>query len=496
MTSCDMTLRELRQMIARGEVSSREIVTAALHRIEAVDKAIGAYIAVDAEGALAAADAADRAIEEARRNGRIDTIGPLTGIPIALKDNICTKGIRTTAGSRMLESFVPPYSASVAQRLTDAGAIIVGKANLDEFAMGSTTESSAFHSTRNPWDTSRVPGGSSGGAVAAVAAGMACAAVGTDTGGSVRQPASFCGVVGFKPTYGRVSRYGVVGFGSSLDCIGPITRDVRDSAIMLGAMAGQDRMDSTSSPEPVPDYLTYVGEDIRGLRIGVPQEFFAAGLDAGVRTAVERALHALESSGAELVGVNIPHVEYSLAVYYLVATAEASSNLSRFDGIRYGHRAHGAGDVGSTIAASRAEGFGAEVKRRIMLGTLALSAGNYDAYYDKAMRVRTLIRNDIQQVLKQCDCFVSPTAPTTAFKIGEMVEDPLTMYLQDIYTIVANLAGVPAISVPCGLSEGLPVGLQLFGHMFGEGTLLQVASAVEDSVGKAVGRPGLGVSRS
>jgi len=493
-------IADLHAMLRRGEVSARELTGAALERIRLHEGVIGAFITVDEAGAMAAAGRADEAIAAVRKGEGscgYDDLPILTGIPVALKDNICTAGLATTAGSKILANFVPPYSATVAEKLVGAGAVVVGKANMDEFAMGSTTESSAFHITRNPRDTERVPGGSSGGSVAAVAAGMACAAVGSDTGGSVRQPSSFCGTVGLKPTYGRVSRYGVVGYGSSLDCIGPIAGNVRDCATMLGVMAGIDPKDSTSSPEPVPDYVAAAergasGDGVKGMKIGVPREFFGDGLAGGVRAAVEGALGRLERAGAEIVDVSIPHVEYSLAVYYLVATAEASSNLARLDGVRYGYRASGAADVGAAIAASRTGGFGSEAQRRILLGMHSLSAGNYDAYYDKAMRVRTLIRRDVEAALAKCDCFVSPTSPTTAFKIGEIVEDPLTMYLQDIYTIVANLAGVPALSVPCGFSDGLPVGFQLSGPMFGEPVLFRVAAAVEQAAAGEMRGPKLG----
>lgn len=491
----DLSVHELRRKLLQGQVTAADMMDAALKRIEALDGAIGAFITVDAEGARVAAEKVDRMVTEAVRSGDEKALPPLAGIPVALKDNICTRGLRTTASSRILESFVPPYSATVVEKLQSAGAIVVGKTNLDEFAMGSTTESSAFHTTRNPWDLERVPGGSSGGSAAAVAAGMASAAVGTDTGGSVRLPSAFCGTVGLKPTYARVSRYGVISYGSSLDCVGPIAGNVLDCAIMLGVMAGLDPRDATSSPEPVPDYVESARsglDGLQGVRIGVPAEFFAPGIASGVRETVERTLHRLEEAGAELVDVSLPHVEYSVAVYYLVATAEASSNLARYDGVRYGLRAEGKDDVGSTIAASRTEGFGQEVQRRILLGSHALSAGNYAAYFDKAMRVRTLIRRDIEAALEKCDCFVSPTSSTTAFKIGE-VRDPLAMYLQDIYTIVANLAGVPAISVPCGLHQGLPVGFQVFGPMFGEPTLFRVAAAVEQASAGEMRRPKLEV---
>ncbi|MBP7892000.1 MAG: Asp-tRNA(Asn)/Glu-tRNA(Gln) amidotransferase subunit GatA [Firmicutes bacterium] len=491
---CDMTLHELHDMLLSGQVSSREITSDVLARIDDVEASVGAYVTVDREAALMSADAADDAIARGRSNGGASGVGALAGIPVVLKDNVCTRGMRTTCCSKMLEGFVPAYDAAVTGRLREAGAVIVGKANMDEFAMGSTTQTSVFHVTRNPWDLERVPGGSSGGCAAAVAAGEAVAAIGTDTGGSIRQPASFCGVVGLKPTYGRVSRYGVAGFASSLDTVGPITRDVRDCAIMLNAIAGRDERDSTSAPDAVPDCVEYVDRGVQGLKVGVPEEFFGPGMNDGVRAVVERALRALEGAGADIVEVSLPLVEHALAVYYLVATAEASSNMARLDGIRYGYRPEGRGgmDVADLMSASRGQGFGMEVKRRIMLGTFVLSSGNFDAFFGRALRSRRLLAEDVQRALTECDCLVSPTAPTVAFRFDEEPDDPLAMYLQDIYTTLANLAGVPAMSVPCGFSDEMPVGLQIMGRMFDEATLIRVGRAVELTSGMGAARPKVG----
>lgn len=491
---CDMTVHELQGMLARGQVSSREITCDVLARMDEVEASIGAYVTIDREESLRSADAADAAIARARRDGDLGSVGELAGIPVALKDNVCTHGMRTTCCSKMLENFIPPYDATVAERLRAAGAVIVGKTNMDEFAMGSTTETSIFHVTRNPWDPGRVPGGSSGGCAAAVAAGEAAAAIGSDTGGSIRQPASFCGVVGMKPTYGRVSRYGVVAFSSSLDTIGPVTRDVHDCAIMLNAIAGRDERDSTSAPDAVPDYSEYVDRGVRGLRIGMPKEFFGPGMSDGVRSVVEWAVRALESAGARIVEVSIPLVEHALAVYYLVATAEASSNMARLDGIRYGYRPEGRADVdvADLMSLSRGQSFGMEVKRRIMLGTFVLSSGNFDSFYGRALRSRRLLKEEVERALTECDCLASPTAPTVAFRFDEEPDDPLAMYLQDIYTTLANLAGVPAISVPCGFANGMPVGLQIMGRMFDEGTLIQVGRAVELGSGIGGRRPVVG----
>jgi aspartyl-tRNA(Asn)/glutamyl-tRNA(Gln) amidotransferase subunit A len=440
-----------------------------------VEPQIGSFITVTPEQALADAEAADRRIAA----GWMDV---LTGIPLALKDIFLTEGIRTTCGSRILSNFVPPYSATCWEKLKERGVVLLGKLNQDEFAMGSSNESSAFGNVRNPWDTTRIPGGSSGGSATAVAARQATATLGTDTGGSIRQPASHCSCVGLKPTYGRVSRYGVIAYASSLDQVGPLTRDVTDSAIMLGALAGHDPKDSTSVNTPVPDYTAALTGNIKGLRIGLPREYFVAGLDPDVQTAMNQALESYRSLGAEIVDISLPHTDYAVATYYLIATAEASSNLARYDGVRFGHRAEDATGLLDMYTKSRSQGFGAEVKRRIMLGTYALSSGYYDAYYVKAQKVRTLIMRDFIQAFEGVDVILTPVAPTPAFKIGEKVDDPLQMYLSDIFTIPVNLAGTCALSVPAGFSSGgLPIGLQLIGKPFGEETILRAAHAFEQS---------------
>jgi aspartyl-tRNA(Asn)/glutamyl-tRNA(Gln) amidotransferase subunit A len=415
----------------------------------------------------------------------------LTGIPVAVKDNMCTKDIRTTCGSRILHNFVPPFESTATDRLKEMGYVLVGKTNLDEFAMGSSTENSGFHVTRNPWDLGRVPGGSSGGSAAAVASDECIAALGSDTGGSIRQPAGLCGVVGMKPTYGRVSRYGLVAYASSLDQIGPVTKDVRDAAILLRAIAGHDSLDSTSAPVEVPDYPALLGRGIKGLRVGVPREYFVEGVDGEVKGAVHDAIRVLESLGAVIADVSLPHTPYAVAAYYLIATSEASSNLARYDGMKYGMRIRGK-DLIDTYMKTRAHGFGLEVKRRIMLGTYALSAGYYDAYYRKAQQVRTLITHDFDGAFREVDVLVTPTSPTAAFGIGEKITDPLQMYLVDIFTISVNLAGVPAISVPCGFtSGGLPIGVQMIGRHFDEATVLEVAYAFEQSTTWHLRRPAL-----
>ncbi|HEX7629283.1 MAG TPA: Asp-tRNA(Asn)/Glu-tRNA(Gln) amidotransferase subunit GatA, partial [Candidatus Methylomirabilis sp.] len=407
---------------------------------------------------------------------------PLAGIPLAIKDGICTKGVPTTCSSRILERFVPPYDASVMHKLDDAGAVMLGKTNMDEFAMGSSTENSAFRKTRNPWNLECVPGGSSGGSAAAVAADMCAGALGTDTGGSIRQPGGFCGIAALKPTYGRVSRYGLVAFASSLDQIGPLTKDVRDAAILLGAIAGHDPLDSTSAEIPVPDYEAALTGDVRGLKVGIPAEYFIEGMDPEVEAAIREAVTTLEGLGAVRVPVTLPHTEYAIATYYLVATAEASSNLGRYDGVKYGYRTPTSENLIDMYMKTRREGFGAEVKRRIMLGTYALSAGYYDAYYLKALKVRTLIRQDFSRAFESCDVMLTPTSPTAAFRLGEKVEDPLQMYLADVFTISANLAGVPGMSINCGFTgTGLPIGLQVIGKPFDEGTILKVAHAYEQA---------------
>lgn len=470
----ELTAHELKEKIERREVGVEEAVRAALDRIAEVDGAVHAYVTVAREQALAKARAADE------RLARGEPARPLEGVPVAIKDNMCTRGIETTCSSKILKGFVPPYDATIVELLERAGAIIVGKTNMDEFAMGSSTENSGFFPTRNPWDLERVPGGSSGGSAAAVAADEAVAALGSDTGGSVRQPAALCGVVGLKPTYGLVSRYGLIAFASSLDQIGPITKDVRDCALVLGVIAGHDPRDSTSVPRKRCDYLKGLVPDVRGMRIGVPKEYFGEGMAPGVRAAVGAALKTLQDMGAILADVSLPHSEYALATYYIVAPAEASSNLARYDGVRYGYRAPGCPDSVAMMTKTRSEGFGAEVKRRIMLGTYTLSAGYYEAYYLKALKVRTLITRDFDRAFEKCDCLVSPTSPTVAFRFGEKMDDPLAMYLSDIYTVTANLAGIPAVSVPCGFGEdGMPVGLQILGKHYDEATVLRVAYAFE-----------------
>lgn len=459
--------------IRRREVSSVALTRAALDRIAAVDGRLGAFLTL-ADDALAAAATIDRRLAAG------DEPGKLAGVPIGLKDNICTAGLRTTAGSRILEHFVPAYDATVAARLRAAGAILIGKLNCDEFAMGSSTENSALGTTRNPWDPTRVPGGSSGGSAVAVAARTCHAALGSDTGGSIRLPASFCGVVGLKPTYGRVSRYGVVAYASSLDQVGPIGRSVADAALVYEVIAGHDPRDATTSPRPVASSASALGAEVRGLRLGLPREYFAAGLAPDVEAAVRAAVAELERQGATTVPVDLPHTRYAIATYYLVATAEASSNLARYDGVRFGYRSPDPADLGDLYETSRARGFGPEVKRRIMLGTYALSAGYYDAYYLKAQQVRTLIRRDFTAAFAQCDALITPTAPTTAFRLGERTADPLTMYLSDILTISVNLAGLPALVVPCGLDgSGLPIGLQLIGRAYDETTLFRIGAAYE-----------------
>jgi aspartyl-tRNA(Asn)/glutamyl-tRNA(Gln) amidotransferase subunit A len=467
-----LTLVEARAALAGRQVSAVELAEAYLARIDQVEPRVGAFVTVTPELAREQARAAD-----ARRAAGED--GPLLGVPLALKDVLCTAGVRTTCSSRILENFVPPYSATVVERLQAAGAVVLGKTNMDEFAMGSSTENSAFHPTHNPWDLDRVPGGSSGGSAAVVAAGAAPASLGSDTGGSIRQPAALCGVVGLKPTYGRVSRFGLVAFASSLDQIGPFARTAADCAVLLNAIAGHDASDATSLPEPVPDY--FAGLDgsrgdpsLRGLRVGVPREYFAAGIEPGVEAAVRAAIDQLVALGATVGEVSLPHTDYGVAVYYLVAPAEASANLARYDGVKYGYSVPAATLLDGYFR-TREDGFGREVKRRIMLGTYALSAGYYDAYYRKAQQVRTLIKADFDRAFEQFDVLAAPTSPTVAFRLGERVADPLAMYLSDVCTIPVNLAGIPGISVPCGFVDGLPVGLQLIGPALAEQRLIQVA---------------------
>lgn len=486
MNLCELTIHEAHDLLKRREISSAELTRAVLDRIRDTDGGVGAYITVAGETAMARAGAADRAIAEGR-------VGPLTGIPLAIKDLICTRGLRTTCASRILEEFIPPYDAGVIERLYAEGAVIVGKANMDEFAMGSSTETSAMGVTRNPWDPTRIPGGSSGGSAAAVAADMCLGALGSDTGGSIRQPASHCGVVGLKPTYGRVSRYGLVAFASSLDQIGPLTKDVTDCALLLAAIAGHDRRDSTSVPRPVPDYTAALRTDVEGLRIGLPTEYTAArGLSPEVGAAVGEAVRRLEEMGARCTEISLPHTPHAVAVYYLIAPSEASSNLARYDGVKYGFRDPEKDDLLEMYRSTRSKGFGPEVQRRILLGTYALSAGYYDAYYGKASQVRTLIMEDFRKAFASCDVILSPVAPTPAFPIGEKIDDPLTMYLSDVFTLSANLAGIPGMSVPCGFSgEGLPIGLQIMGNHFDEETLLRVAYAFEQATPFHLRKPAL-----
>jgi aspartyl-tRNA(Asn)/glutamyl-tRNA(Gln) amidotransferase subunit A len=472
----EMTVAALAGRLAAGDVRASEVTAAHLDRIRAVDARLHAFHAVVAEQAVARAAALDRHRE---RGG---AIGRLHGVPIAIKDNVSTRGVATTASSRILSSYVPPYNATVVDRLEAAGAVIIGKTNLDEFAMGSSTENSAFGPSRNPWDPSRTPGGSSGGSAVAVAARLAPAALGSDTGGSIRQPAALCGVVGLKPTYGRVSRYGLLAFASSLDQIGPITRTASDAAILLAVVAGADIHDATASGEPVPDYHAALTGDLRGLRVGVPHSVLVEGIDRAVRAAFNQALEVLSAGGATLVDIELPHTRHAIPVYYLIATAEASSNLARYDGVRYGFRAPLSREdtLQTMYDRTREAGFGAEVKRRIMLGTYVLSAGYYDAYYLKAQQVRTLLRRDYDSAFTAVDVVAMPTTPTPAFRLGEKVADPLQMYLADVFTVSANLAGLPAISVPCGFADDrLPVGLQLTGRPFDEATLLRVADAYQ-----------------
>jgi aspartyl-tRNA(Asn)/glutamyl-tRNA(Gln) amidotransferase subunit A len=497
----DMTAIELRDAIVAGRTSAVSATKAYLDAASRLDAKIGAYNELWPEQALACAAEIDRSKVAG------DPSRPLAGVPMAIKDNICTAAGRTTCSSKMLANFRAPYDATVIGKLKAAGAVILGKTNLDEFAMGSSTENSAFAPTRNPWDTSRVPGGSSGGSAAAVSAGLCAAALGSDTGGSIRQPAALCGVVGLKPTYGRVSRYGLVAFGSSLDQIGPLTRDVADCALVTQVISGHDPLDSTCLPQGVDDYLGNLDQPLASLRIGRPGEFFSDALDVEIHAAIDEAAEIYKSLGAKIVPVSLPHSRidsgadgtlssFAVACYYIVATAEASSNLARYDGVHYGHRTEEkAADIIELYSKTRAEGFGAEVKRRIMLGTYALSSGYYDAYYVKALKVRRLIRNDFDEAFKQCDVLLCPTTPSTAFKLGEKTQDPLQMYLADIYTISLNLAGLPGISLPTGLSAaGLPIGMQLIGAPFGEATLFRTARMYEKASGFKSMRPPLGTN--
>lgn len=480
MAPHEWTIHETLEHLRQGKISAVEVTEAYLARIEALDPILHAYLTVTPDLALAQAREADERWAAWRRDPATP-LPPLNGIPLAIKDVICVQGVRCTCGSRILEDFVPPYEATAVARLREAGAVFLGKTNTDEFAMGSSTENSAFGPTRNPWDLERVPGGSSGGSAAAVAADLCAGALGTDTGGSVRQPAALCGVVGLKPTYGRVSRYGLVAYGSSLDQIGPITKDVWDAAILLQWMAGHDPRDATSWSAPVPDYTRALIPDLKGMRVGVPPEYFTPGMQPEVERAVREAIEVLAELGAEVMEVSLPHTAYALPTYYMIAPAEASANLARYDGVKYGLRIQGE-TIWDTYRLTRGRGFGPEVKRRIMLGTYALSAGYYDAYYLKAQKVRTLIRRDFEQAFEKVDVIVCPTSPTTAFRLGERTSDPLQMYLADIFTITANLAGICGISIPCGFdSQGLPIGLQILGPALGEEKILRVAYAYEQA---------------
>ncbi|MBW1837175.1 MAG: Asp-tRNA(Asn)/Glu-tRNA(Gln) amidotransferase subunit GatA [Deltaproteobacteria bacterium] len=472
----ELNIGEALKLLKKKAISSVELTRAVLDRIDDVEEKVGAYITVATESALDQARLADKAISEGN-------VSPLTGIPLAIKDLICTKGVKTTCASRILENFIPPYDATVIKKLKQAGAVVIGKTNMDEFAMGSSTENSAIKRTRNPWNLTRIPGGSSGGSAAAVAADMCLGALGSDTGGSIRQPASHCGVVGMKPTYGRVSRFGLVAFASSLDQIGPLTKNVGDSALLMNAIAGYDASDSTSVPMDRPDYTSSLDDGLKGFRIGIPGEYNATeGLHPEVLAAVENAIETLEDMGAQCVEVSLPHTQYAVAAYYVIAPAEASSNLARYDGVKYGLRDKNQNSLMEMYKSTRSKGFGPEVQRRIIIGTYALSAGYYDAYYGKASQVRTLIIEDFKKAFETCDVILSPVAPTPAFRIGEKTDDPLTMYLSDIFTLSANLAGIPGIAVPCGFSsEGLPIGLQIMGKHFDEETLLKVAFNFEQA---------------
>ncbi|MGE5557753.1 MAG: Asp-tRNA(Asn)/Glu-tRNA(Gln) amidotransferase subunit GatA [Bacillota bacterium] len=471
-----MTAHALSDLLRAGEITSVELTRAVLDRLEEREGDVKAFNTRTPALALEMAKKADKMRKEGGNTP------PLTGIPIALKDNLCTKGVKTTCSSKILYNFIPPYHATVVRRLEEQGLVFIGKTNMDEFAMGSSTENSGYETTHNPWDTNRVPGGSSGGSAAAVAAGETILALGSDTGGSIRQPAAFCGVAGLKPTYGAVSRYGLIAYASSLDQIGPLAKDVRDCALLFQAVAGHDPLDSTALHWDVPDFTSYLGREVRGLKAGVPREYFTDGLSDDIREKITAALKIWEKLGVEIVEISLPLTDYALAAYYIIAPAEASSNLARYDGARYGMRVE-AEDSVSMFLRTRDEGFGSEVKRRIMIGTYALSAGYYDAYYKKAQQVRTLIREEFQKAFERCDFLVTPTAPSAAFRIGEKIADPMDMYRSDIYTVTVNLAGIPGLSIPCGLTrENLPVGLQLIGPALGEAVLFQAGWALEQEL--------------
>jgi len=468
---------QLKDIMKKGETTCQQTVSAVFDRIHELNPKINAYITLTEKEAKEAA----RKIDQKRTNG--EKLGLLAGIPVAIKDNICAKGVSTSCASKILSNFVPPYDATVVKKLKEADAIIIGKTNMDEFGMGSSNEHSFYGTVKNPSDLERIPGGSSGGSAAGVASDMAVMALGSDTGGSIRQPASLCGLVGMKPTYGRISRYGLVAFASSLDQIGSLTKDVRDCALLLSVIAGHDPKDSTSSDVEEQDYTVFLNGEMKGIKIGVPREYFGQGLDSEIREAVERGITLLEKQGVVVEDISLPHTDKAIATYYVLCTAEASSNLARYDGAKYGYRAKGDYELSEMYQKTRSEGFGAEVKRRIILGTYVLSAGYYDAYYAKAQKVRTIIKQDFDKAFEKVDVIITPTSPTTAFKIGERLDDPLTMYLSDIYTTSANLAGIPAISIPCGKdSQGLPIGLQILGKPLSEGLLLNVAYALEQNL--------------
>ncbi|MEE9528899.1 MAG: Asp-tRNA(Asn)/Glu-tRNA(Gln) amidotransferase subunit GatA [Dehalococcoidia bacterium] len=482
---CQLTIHQAHELLKRREISSVELTKATLERIAEIEDKIHAYVTITEDIALKQAEEADDCI----RSGNIT---PLTGVPVLIKDVMCTKGIRTTCSSKMLENFIPPYDATVMKKLKAQKTVILGKGNMDEFAMGSSTEHSAFFPTYNPWDLSRVPGGSSGGPAAAVVSNEAIYAIGSDTGGSIRQPAGFCSVVGLKPTYGRVSRFGLVAFASSLDQIGPITKDVTDCALVMNAIAGYDPMDSTSVSYPVPDYTSCLNRDLKGLRIGIPKEYFVEGMQEGVKSALEAAIKKLKELGAEIDWeASLPSTKYALAAYYIVAPSEASANLARYDGVKYGFSEQKVSSVIEAMEKTRQLGFGSEVKRRIMLGTYALSAGYYDAYYLKAQKVRTLIKQEFEQAFEKYDALVTPTSPTVAFKLGEKLEDPMQMYLSDVCTLPINIAGVPAISIPAGFAHGLPIGMQIMGKPFNEETMLRIAFAYEQATDWHNREPGI-----
>jgi len=480
----ELTIGKAQKLLKNKEISSVELTRAVLDRIQSIDEKVSAYITVTGKAAEAMAEQADKMLSEGKGS-------PLTGIPVAIKDLICTSGIRTTCASKILENFIPPYDAFVIERLKEHGAVIVGKTNMDEFAMGSSTEHSGFKLTHNPWDLKHIPGGSSGGSAAAVASDMCIGALGSDTGGSIRQPASHCGIVGLKPTYGRVSRFGLVAFASSFDQIGPMAKNVEDCALMMNVISGYDKSDSTSVSMDVPDYTAYLKKGIKGLKMGIPTEYMSTeGMDPEVLNAFENAVNLIESHGAECVEISLPHSTYAVAAYYIITPSEASSNLARYDGVKYGFRDKEKANLIEMYRSTRQKGFGSEVQRRIILGTYALSAGYYDAYYRKASQVRTLIAQDFKKAFASCDVILSPVAPTPAFKIGEKSDDPLTMYLSDIFTLAANLAGISGMSVPCGFSsKGLPIGLQILGNHFEEGKLIQTGHHFEQAVGLVGKKP-------